>query len=138
MTVALLALFVSLSGNAFALQGRLLIDHNDLRPHVVHRGAIHDGAVNSAKLSRGAVRAPDLATITVESNSVSVSPNNQEQTAAFCPEGSTRISGGAESGVFGTPISGSRPDGDEAWGGYLRNNSSSPVTLTVWVLCLTG
>lgn len=139
MAVALLALFVSLSGNAVALQGRLSIDHNDLRPHVVHRGKIHDGAVNSAKLSRGAVRASDLARVLMVSQSVTVPPNNQDQTAAFCPEGSKRISGGAESGVFGVPISGTRPElTARGWGGYLRNNSSTPVTLKVWVLCLAS
>jgi hypothetical protein len=50
--VASLALFVASSGSAVALQGKNLIDHNDLRKHVVHSGKIHNGAVGRKKLAK--------------------------------------------------------------------------------------
>jgi hypothetical protein len=136
MVVALLALFLSLAGNGLALQGRHTVDGNDLQRGAVHGYAIHKDAVSTAKIADGAVHDSQLANIIVVSNTVSVPTSNQDQTGAFCPDGTTRISGGVASETFGTPISGSRPDGTKAWSGWLRNDSGSPVDLTVYVLCL--
>jgi hypothetical protein len=133
--VSLAALFLALSGGAVALEGRRNVDHNDLRQHVVHRGKIHDEAVNSAKLAGGAVRAPDLGRIRVGSETTTVTPNNNGQVGESCQAGERRIGGGAFVENFAMALSGSRPT-DNGWDTHARNNTASPIDLTVYILCL--
>jgi hypothetical protein len=84
------------------------------------------------------VRASDLGPISVVTKTITIPNNSNGQDAAFCPDGTQRIGGGAASQVFGMPISGSRPDGDTAWGAYARNDTGAPRDLTIYALCLKG
>jgi hypothetical protein len=146
MVVALVALFISLTGNGLALSGKFTVDGNDLQRGAVHRYAIHKGAVSSAQLGGDAVHDSNLAKIIVVTNTVSIPPSNQDQLSAQCPEGTQLISGGAGSSTFANSPIESRPnlapDPDHphpmpiAWLGGLRNNSASAVDLRVQAVCL--
>jgi hypothetical protein len=109
-----------------------------LHKNGVTRKKIKGNAVGSAKLAAGAVRASDLGVIREVSSQVTIPPNNQDQVGANCSEGERRIGGGAASGTFGTPISGSWPNGTDGWQAHARNNSNVAVSLTVYVFCLEG
>src|SRR3954466_703963 len=141
MMIALIALFVSLTGNGLALSGKFTVDSNDLQRGAVHRYAIHKDAVSSAQLGGHAVHASDLANIIVVTNTVSIPPSGQDQLSAQCPDGTQLISGGVGSSSYGTAILESRPniapDTDHpqpmpiAWLGGLRNTLANAVDLRV-------
>jgi hypothetical protein len=146
MVVALIALFISLTGNGLALSGKFTVDGNDLQRGAVHRYAIRTGAVSSAQLGGDAVHASDLANIVVVTTIKSVPPSSQDQLSAQCPDGTQLISGGVGSSNYGTTILESRPniapDTDHpqpvpiAWLGGLRNPLANAVDLRVQAVCL--
>lgn len=146
MMIALIALFVSFTGNGLALSGKFTVDGNDLQRGAVHRYAIHKSAVSSAQLGGDAVHDSDLAKIIVVTNTVSIPPSNQDQLSAQCPDGTQLISGGVGSSHYGTTILESRPniapDTDHpqpmpiAWLGGLRNTLANAVDLRVQAVCL--
>jgi len=70
LLISIVAVFIALSGSAVALSGKNRVDHNDLQKHVVHRGKIHNQAVNSAKVQDDSLGAVDLAADSVGSSEI--------------------------------------------------------------------
>ena len=77
--------------------------------------------------------------------SASIPVNNGTATwgTAECPAGTEAVGGGAwTSNPFDTPITGSAPAGPttgtvfNAWTAFVRNNSGSPQTFRVYVICV--
>jgi hypothetical protein len=136
MTIALIALFLSLAGNGLALEGKFTIDGNDLQRGAVHRYAIHRNAVSSVKLADHAVHASDVGNVVLASNVLGIPAGTKDMVTASCPDGTRMLSGGAASSDLGRPITATLPSGPNSWTGALRNNSDSNVNLTVYVLCL--
>ena len=134
MTVALVALFLSLAGNGLALQGKFTVDGNDLQRGAVHRYAIHKNAVSSRKLADHAVHASDLANVVRASNVIGIPAGTKDMVTVDCPDGTRMLSGGAASSAGA--IIATLPAGPNSWAGVLRNNSGSAVDFTVYVLCL--
>jgi hypothetical protein len=109
-----------------------------LHKRAVTKKKLKNRAVTKAKLGDRAVRARNLGPIKVVSETLTVPNADNGQVAAFCPEGTRRVGGGAASQVFGLPISGSRPTGTTGWDAFLRNDTGMPRDLTAYVLCLKG
>jgi hypothetical protein len=84
MLVALVALFVSLGGSAYAVTK---IGTNQIKNDAVTTPKINNGAITSAKLKSGAVQGDRLSVIQVEGETVQISPRQSEIVDATCPRG---------------------------------------------------
>jgi hypothetical protein len=105
----------------------------------VTRPKITNGAVSSAKLASGSVRAPNLGPIIFVKDTITIPTSNQDQGYAQCPSGTRLIGGGGAAATFAMPIGGSQPaDNHLGWIAYARNESGSPVDLRTYALCLKG
>lgn len=135
--VALIALFVSLTGNGLALSGKFTIDANDLQHGAVHRYAIHKNAVNSARIDTGAVHNSDLGKVVIMSESVPLPQNSSQSVTASCPAGSQLLGGGGRTQVQGVPLTGSYPLSDNRWQADGTNgNTGANATLEAYAICL--
>jgi hypothetical protein len=65
MVVSLIALFISLTGGAYALQGTNTVDSGDIINHEVKTPDLHAGAVTRGKIAAGAVTTGKLADTSV-------------------------------------------------------------------------
>jgi hypothetical protein len=137
MMVALVALFISLTGNGLALSGKFTVDGNDLQRGAVHRYAIHENAVDSARIDNGAVHNADLGKVVIVSESTPLPDNTSQSVAASCPTGSQLLGGGGRTGLTGVPLTDSYPLSDGRWQADGTNdNSGANGTLTAYAICL--
>src|SRR4051812_21634461 len=73
LVISVAALVAALTGVSIALPGKGKVDKNDLGKKVVKTKNIKPGAVNTSRLSNGAVTSPKLGKLTVRtSNSVTI------------------------------------------------------------------
>ena len=70
MVVALIALFVSLSGTAAALSGRNTVDSGDIKPENVRASDLDRGAVTAGKVAPGAVGGSAIAPGAIDGSKV--------------------------------------------------------------------
>ena len=98
MLVALVALFVSLGGSAYAVSkvGTKQIKNGavttpKLKNKAVTAAKISDGAITTAKVKSGAIQGDRLSVIQVEGEEVTMNPGTSEIAAAYCPEGRQAI-----------------------------------------------
>lgn len=89
MLVALVALFVSLGGSAYAVSK---VGTNQIKNNAVTTPKIKNNAVTVAKLKSGAVRGDRLSVVQVEGETVFMEPGTSEIAGADCPEGRRAIS----------------------------------------------
>jgi hypothetical protein len=55
-----------------------------------------------------------------------------------CPPGKLVTGGGASNSALGTIIlTDSRPNGNNGWGAWLKNNGAAAGTITAWAVCVT-
>ena len=84
MVVALVALFVSLGGSAYAVSK---VGTNQIKNNAVTTPKIKNNAVTVAKLKSGAVRGNRLSVVQVEGETVSMEPGTSAIAQATCPPG---------------------------------------------------
>jgi hypothetical protein len=128
MVIALLALFVALSGTAVAA---------GIVP-LAKRALIADNAKKLNGLSAGALAAgiPDL--VTVRTQSWSLNPGGQNDFSLACSSGEKAISGGFDNPSGDVLAIDTRPSSDTtSWKIFLLNASNSaPASGTVYAVCL--
>ena len=127
MVVALIALFVSLTGNGLALSGKFTVDGNDLQRGAVHGYAMHDNSVHASALGR----------VVIIKASIALPDNTSQSVTADCPAGSQMLGGGGRTGLTGVPLTGSWPVDDHRWQiDGTNDNSGANGTLEAYALCL--
>lgn len=108
----------------------------------VESNKIADDAVTSAKIAPGSVSATDVASIVTRSAVDANVPNGDNGVAvANCLGNEVMLSGGAFWNAATTGNKGlqaSFPLGSQAWVGIGRNQSGTPQTFNVQVVCLSG
>jgi hypothetical protein len=160
LVISLIALFVSVSGVAWAAATIGTSDikngavtakklHNKavttkkIKNNAVNDAKIADGAVGKTELADGAVGADQLGTVVQRTNNITVPANSARIQSQNCQPGELALSVGANwngASTVGpvlqaaTYLNGAgEPTGGSATG---RNESASPRTLTVIVSCL--
>jgi hypothetical protein len=108
----------------------------------VESNKIADDAVTSAKIAPGSVSATDVASIVTRSAVDANVPNGDSGVAvANCLGNEVMLSGGAFWNAATTGNKGlqaSFPLGSQAWVGIGKNQSGTPQTFNVQVVCLSG
>lgn len=122
-----------------------------IQDEAILAGKIANEAVLADKIANGAVNAAKLGPITAQTETVNVGANSIGSANVDCPAGQRAISGGGSWSVFAKELSflATRPirssadsglmaDGEVAggWRASGYNESGSPASILVWVLCL--
>jgi hypothetical protein len=93
------------------------------------------GALGSAELGPGAVRASELGTITRRVATVSVPGNGTGSVDAECNAGEKVLWGGND-GDFGMYVAASRATNSNGWGISMNNTNGTARIATVYAYCL--
>jgi hypothetical protein len=147
--IALLALFFSLSGGAFA--AGTLIDGHSLRVHSVPADRLTLAAEASLRGQRGPQGIQGVAgpkgdtgmsgsTVTlVKGADVTAAPSSYALATAQCPAGARAVAGGWFAGPGLVYVQSSTPDSvsNGTWDVNVYNGSSVTDTMHVWATCAT-
>ncbi|SRR5712691_1214841 len=128
MVIAVLALFVALSGTAVAA---------GIVP-LAKRALVADNAKKLNGLSAGALAAGIPGLVTVRSQPWSLNAGGQNDFSVACNAGEKAIAGGFDNPNGDVLSIDNRPSSDDAsWKIYLLNvSSSTPASGTVYAVCL--
>jgi hypothetical protein len=128
MVIALIALFVALSGTAVAA---------GIVP-LAKRALVADNAKKLNGLSAGALAAGIPGLVTVRTQAWSLNPNGQNDFSVACSSGEKAIAGGFDNPSGSALAVDTRPSSDAtSWKIYLLNvSSSAPASGTVYAVCL--
>ena len=127
MVVAIIALFVALSGSAYAALGKNTVGSKQLKAKAVTTGKLANNAVNSAKVAKNSLSGEDInvsALGTVPSATSATSAGNSSTVgghSASCPGGTTLIRGVCFDSAPNPAVAGVKAAADAcaARGGYL-------------------
>ena len=142
LIVAMMALFVALTGVAGALPGKQRIDKNDLKRNVVKSSNVAPDALTGADIDEGTLKLPSKGLKVVQRTAVlgPVASGATGNALASCVGNEKAVGGGyaAQSG-FGR-IDGSQPELNAqgvptGWHVFVGNDSPASTTFTVYVLC---
>ena len=142
LIVAMMALFVALTGVAGALPGKARIDRNDLKRNVVKSSNVAPDALTGADIDEGALKLPARGLKVVQRTAVlgPVASGAAGDALASCVGNEKAVGGGyaAQTG-FGR-VDGSQPELNAqgvptGWHVYVGNDSPASTTFTVYVLC---
>ncbi len=154
MVVAIVALFIALSGSAVA---GVLITSADIKDGTILGRDIANKAITSTKLAQGKgsglnadkvdnlsseqmVAMPGPAStavglLTTRTTNNTIAPGAAGDYTAACAPGEKATGGGSSS--FGAVLTlDSRPNTESSWSTFVANVGDQPVALTVWVVCL--
>ena len=142
LTVAMMALFVALTGVAGALPGKARIDRNDLKRNVVKSSNVGPDALTGADIDEGTLTLP-ARELKVVQRTATLGPVNSGaagDAVASCVGNEKAVGGGfaAQSG-FGR-LDGSQPELNAqgvptGWHVFVGNDSPASATFIVYVLC---
>lgn len=162
LVISLIALFVSVSGVAWAAATigtndiknsavtakklhKAAVTTNKVKNSAVNEAKIADGAVNGAKVADGSLGSADLGPVTIRTANISVPAGSARLISKSCETGELAISVGANWNGAATvgPVlqaatyltGGTDPTGGSAAG---RNQGAGARTLTVSVACLAN
>jgi hypothetical protein len=142
LIVAMMALFVALTGVAGALPGKARIDRNDLKRNVVKSSNVAPDALTGADIDEGTLKLPARGLKVVQRTAVlgPVASGAAGNALASCVGNEKAVGGGyaAQTG-FGR-VDGSQPELNAqgvptGWHVYVGNDSPASTTFTVYVLC---
>jgi hypothetical protein len=145
LIVAMMALFVSLTGIAGALPGKGRIDTNDLKKNVVKSKNVAPDSLTGADINEGTLKLPAPAPTGIKvvqrtANFGPVASGAAGNGVASCVGNEKAVGGGfaAQSG-FGR-LDGSQPELNAqgvpvGWHIFVGNDSPGSATFAVYVLC---
>ena len=142
LIVAMMALFVALTGVAGALPGKARIDRNDLKRNVVKSSNVAPDALTGADIDEGTLKLPAKGLKVVQRTAAlgPVASGAAGDAIASCVGNEKAVGGGyaAQTG-FGR-VDGSQPELNAqgvptGWHVYVGNDSPASTTFTVYVLC---
>ena len=142
LIVAVMALFVALTGIAGALPGKQRIDKNDLKQNVVKSKNVASDALTGADIDEGTLRLPARGLKVVQRTAVlgPVSSGAAGDALASCVGNEKAVGGGyaAQTG-FGR-VDGSQPElnaqgAPTGWHVFVGNDSPASTQYQVYVLC---
>ena len=142
LTVAVLALFVALTGIAGALPGKKSVDKNDLKKNVVTSKSVAADALTGADINEGTLNtAAGLKVVQRKANLGPIAGNGIGEATVNC-QGNEKVIGGGFAAVTGNGrLDGSRaatnPQGvPTGWIISLGNPSATvPATFEIYALC---
>jgi hypothetical protein len=142
LIVAMMALFVALTGVAGALSGKARIDRNDLKRNVVKSSNVGPDALTGADIDEGTLTLPARELKVVQRTAVlgPVNSGAAGDALASCVGNEKAVGGGyaAQTG-FGR-VDGSQPEVNAqgvptGWHVYVGNDSPASTQFQVYVLC---
>lgn len=146
MTVAVAAVFLSLGGGAWALQGRNTVDSGDIQKGAVGKSETAARSVGSSEVRGGSIRPGDLGDYSYVNQANFTVPAGQPATGNVnCDDGDTAAGGGFNTGAPAPDqqnVEASYPSGPtddpRGWTVVLYNSTASPITNTIYVVCNDG
>jgi hypothetical protein len=140
LVVAVMALFVALTGIAGALPGKKAVDKNDLNKNVVKSKNVAPDALTGADIDEGTLKLSASKVVQRTATLGPITSGAAGNAVASCVGNEKAVGGGfaAQSG-FGR-LDGSQPELNAAgvpvgWHVFIGNDSPGPATFTVYVLC---
>ena len=142
LIVAMMALFVALTGIAGALPGKQRIDRNDLKRNVVFSKNVAPETLTGADINEGTLELPARGLTVVQRTAVlgPVNSGAAGNAVASCVGNEKAVGGGfaAQTG-FGR-VDGSQPELNAqgvptGWHVFVGNDSPASTTFQVYVLC---
>jgi hypothetical protein len=162
LVISLIALFVSISGVAWAAATigtsdiknsavtakklhKNAVTTNKIKNNAVNGAKVADNAVNGAKVADGSLGSADLGPVVTRTASITVPAGSARIVSKSCDPGELALSAGAnwngaatvgpvlQAATYLTGTGGTDPTGGSAVG---RNEGGGPRTLTVSVNCL--
>ena len=142
LIVAMMALFVALTGVAGALPGKARIDRNDLKRNVVKSSNVAPDALTGADIDEGTLKLPARGLKVVQRTAPlgPVASGAAGDALASCVGNEKAVGGGyaAQTG-FGR-VDGSQPELNAqgvptGWHVYVGNDSPASAQFQVYVLC---
>jgi hypothetical protein len=142
LIVAVMALFVALTGIAGALPGKQRIDRNDLKRNVVTSKNVGADALTGADINEGTLKLPAKGLTVVQRTAVlgPVNSGAAGDAVASCAANEKAVGGGfAAQAGFGR-IDGSQPELNAqgvpiGWHVFVGNDSPASTQFQVYVLC---
>ena len=146
MVVAVVAVFLSLGGGAYALQGRNTVDGGDIKTQAVKKGDLAPNSVAGGKVVNGSIKGADLSVdYSVETTQLTVPGNQAASATASCDQGDVASGGGWNTGAPGPNQQNAEasypagpPSAPNGWTVVLYNTTASPITNIVFVTCNNG
>jgi hypothetical protein len=147
LMIAGVALFLSLGGGAYALQGRNTVDSGDIQKGAVGKSETAARSVGSSEIRGGSIQPGDLGDYSyVNQANFTVPANLPASGSVNCDNGDTAAGGGFNTGapapdqqnVEASYPSGLPSDDPPGWTVVLYNRTASPITNTVYVVCNDG
>jgi len=146
MLVALTAVFLSLGGGAYALQGKNTVDSGDIKTGTVKRGDLARDSVASGKIVNGSIKGADLGVdYNIQTAQLTVPGTQATSATVSCSTGDVATGGGWNTGApapnqQNTEASypagpASAPNG---WTVVLYNSTAQSITNTIYVVCNDG
>jgi hypothetical protein len=145
LIVAVMALFVALTGIAGALPGKQRIDRNDLKRNVVTSKNVGPDALTGADVDEGTLKLPARGLKVVQRTAVlgPVASGAAGDAVASCAGNEKAVGGGyaAQTG-FGR-VDGSQPEVNAqgvptGWHVFVGNDSPASAQFAVYVLCASS
>ena len=146
MVVAIVAVFLSLAGGAYALQGKNRVDSGDIKTGAVKRGDLSRDAVASGKVVDGSIKGADLGVnYYVQTASLTVPGNLVNSGTVSCNTGDLATGGGWNTGAPAPNTQNAQasyPAGPSSapngWTVVLDNLTTQSITNTIYVVCTNG
>ncbi len=143
LVVAMLALFVALSGVAGALPGKQRIDTNDLKKNVVKSKNVARDALTGADIDEGTLKLPAAAGMKVVQRTADLGPvasGASSDALASCVGNEKAVGGGFSASTSFGRVDASRPELNAqgvptGWHVFIGNDSPASAQFIVYVLC---
>jgi hypothetical protein len=140
LTVAVLALFVALTGIAGALPGKKSVDKNDLKKNVVASKNVGENALTGADINEGSLNLGGGLNVVQRKQNLAIATGAVGEAIVTCNANEKVIGGGYAAVTGNGRIDGNRaatnPQGvPTGWQLDIFNNSGGPSTFEVYALC---
>jgi hypothetical protein len=142
LIVAMVALFVALTGVAGALPGKGRIDKNDLKRNVISSKNVAPDALTGSDIDEGTLKLParGLKVVQRTANLGPVASGAAGDAVASCTGNEKAVGGGYAAGTGFARVDGSQPELNAqgvptGWHVFVGNDSPASAQFQVYVLC---